>query len=183
MFALIMAIESEGDREKATALYELYCGTMLYIAKSILQEPHLAEDAVSEAFIKIIDNLEKIKTIDCYQTRGFIVIIVRNTSIDILRQKKRNQEIPFEEYMVVANYEESVLDEVSAREACNKIAESITKLNKTYSDILYLRIEMDYSYEEIGKLLGISRENAKMRLSRARKALKEQLRKEGDSVD
>jgi RNA polymerase sigma-70 factor (ECF subfamily) len=53
MFALIMAIE-----------------------RSILHESHLAEDAVSEDFLKIIDNLEKIKTIDCYQTRGFTVWIV-----------------------------------------------------------------------------------------------------------
>lgn len=59
MFVLIMAIENERDREKAAALYGLYRGTMLYTAKSILQEPRLAEDAVSDAFLKIIDNLEK----------------------------------------------------------------------------------------------------------------------------
>ena len=183
MFALIMAIENEEDREKAAALYKLYCGTMLYIANSILKEPHLAEDAVSKAFLKIIHNLEKIKTIDCYQTRGFVVIIVRNTAYDILRQRNRNKTIPFEEYMVSSISEEPVLDKVSAREACNKIAECITKLNKNYSDILYLKIEMDYSYDEIGEILGISRENAKMRMSRAGKALKKLLRKEGDFVD
>lgn len=183
MFVLIMAIENERDREKATALYELYRGTMLYIAKSILHDPHLAEDAVSDAFLKIIDNLEKINIIDCYQTRGFIVIIVRSTAYDILRRQSRNQTIHFEEYMACSISEEPVLDEVSAKEACSKIAECINKLNKTYSDILYLKIEMDYSYEEIGKILGISRDNAKMRLSRARKALKEQFRKEGNYVD
>lgn len=151
MFVLIMAIENERDREKAAALYELYRGTMLYIAKSILQEPHLAEDAVSDAFLKIIDNLEKINTIDCYQTRGFIVIIVRNTAYDILRRQSRKQTIHFEEYMAYSISEEPVLDEVSAKEACSKIAECITKLNKTYSDILYLKIEMDYSMKRLEK--------------------------------
>lgn len=87
MLAFIMAMKTEEDREKAAEIYRLYRGTMLYTAKSILHETHLAEDAVSEAFIKIINNLEKINVIDCYQTRGFIVIIVRNTSIDLCAGK------------------------------------------------------------------------------------------------
>jgi len=60
-------------------------------------------------------------------------------------------------------------------EACDKIVDAISRLNKNYSDILYLKIKINYSNDEISKILGISQENAKMRLSRAQKALKEQL--------
>lgn len=60
-----------------------------------------------------------------------------------------------------------------------EIAASIAKLNDNYSDILYLKIAREYSNDEIANILGISKENAKMRLSRARKALKEILKKEG----
>ena len=183
MLALMMIMETEEDREKAAEIYRLYRGTMLYTAKSILHEAHLAEDAVSEAFIKIINNLEKINVIDCYQTRGFIVIIVRNTSIDLLRRQSRSQTIPFEDYKEYPNSQEPIIDDVTAREACDRIAGCIARLNKNYSDILYLKIEMGYSYEEIAEILGITRENAKMRLSRARRALKEQLRKEEDHDD
>ena len=184
MLAFIMVMETEEDREKAAEIYRLYQGTMLYTAKSILHETHLAEDAVSEAFIKIINNLEKINIIDCYRTRGFIVIIVRSVAFDILRRQNRNQTVPFEDYKEYPDSsKEPVFDDVSAREACSRIADCIARLNKNYSDILYLKIEMGYSYEEIGKMLGITPENAKVRLNRARKALKEQLRKEGDYID
>jgi DNA-directed RNA polymerase specialized sigma24 family protein len=54
-----MTIENEDDRGKVTELYRCYSRTMLYIAKGILHDNSLAEDALSEAFIHIIDNLEK----------------------------------------------------------------------------------------------------------------------------
>lgn len=96
MLALIMAIKDDNEREKVADIYKLYSGTMLYIANGILNDIHLAEDAVSEAFMKIIDNLEKINTVDCYQTRGFVVIIVRNVSLDLLRRQNRSKLVPFD---------------------------------------------------------------------------------------
>ncbi|WP_165613382.1 RNA polymerase sigma factor [Desulfotruncus arcticus] len=139
-----MAIKNEDDRYKAVEIYKLYRGTMLYIANSILHETHLAEDAVSEAFIRIIDNLEKINTINDHQTRGFVVIIVRNISLDLLRRQNRNQTKPLDDYIEYSEYKEPVLDDIAARGACDKIADSIAKLNKNYSDILYLKMELKH---------------------------------------
>jgi len=150
---------------------------MLYIANSILHDKHLAEDAVSEAFIKIIDNLDKIEEVNSYRTRGFVVIIVRNISLNILKKQKH---IELQDDLTsYSEDEDSFLDTITTMEAYDKIVEAISKLNKNYSDILYLKLYMKYSYDDIAKILGISKENARMRFSRARKALKEQLLKEG----
>jgi RNA polymerase sigma-70 factor, ECF subfamily len=183
LIAFIMTIEAKEDRDKVADIYRLYSGTMLYMANSVLNEIHLAEDAVSEAFIKIIDNIEKIDTVDCYRTRGFVVIIVRNVAIDILRKQRRNQIVSFGERNEDFGYEELAFDNISVKEACFKIISSIEGLKKEYSDILYLKLEFDCSYEEIGKILSISPENAKMRLFRARKALKKELKREEDYCD
>lgn len=178
----MLTIENERDRDKMTEIYNLYRGTMLYIANSILNEIHLAEDAVSEAFIKIMNNLDRINIVNCYRTRGFVVIIVRNVAIDMLRHRKK-QIVPLEDYDDYLGYEEMAFDNFSIKEACNKIISCIGRLKKNYSDILYLKIEFDCSYEAIGKILGISPENAKMRLCRARKALKKELKKEENYGD
>lgn len=183
MIALIMTIENEKNKEIATELYKQYSSTMLYIADSILHDFHLAEDAVSEAFIKIINNLDKININDCYRTRGFVVIIVRNVAIDILRKKKRSNVIMIDSYDDSIPFEEHNVDNITAEEACQKIIKCIGRLNKNYSDVLYLKVEFDYSYKEIGELLGITQENVKTRLSRARKALKVELQKEDDYYD
>ena len=47
------------------------------MAFDIFKDHHLAEDAVNDAFIRIIDNLDKIDKIDCPQTKRFVVIIMR----------------------------------------------------------------------------------------------------------
>jgi RNA polymerase sigma-70 factor (ECF subfamily) len=182
VLAVIMMIEDAKERDKATEIYMLYNKIMLYVAKSILHDTHLAEDAVSEAFIRIIKNLHKINEVDCYQTKGFVVIIVRNISVDILRHRNRNKTILLEDYddYATSQEEEPVFDTIATKEACRKITEAIHRLNKNYADILYLRYVLDYSNEEIAKLLSISQENVKMRLCRARKGLKRQLLKEGD---
>lgn len=173
-----MTIDNENDRELATELYKQYSSTMLYIANSILHDIHLAEDAVSEAFIKIINNLDKINIDDCYRTRGFVVIIVRNIALDMLRKKKRSKETMVDYYDDSIPYEESNFENITVEEAYQKVIRCIGRLNKNYSDILYLKIEFDYSYKEIGNLLGITQGNVKTRLSRARKALKIELDKE-----
>jgi len=185
MLVLIMSIENNNDRGKAEKIYELYYGTMLYIANSILHENHIAEDAVSESFIKIINNLEKINTIDCYQTRGFVVIIVRNISLDMLRRQKRNKTTPLDDYNEYLEceetlFEDALFNDITVKEAREEIAASIAKLNKNYSDILYLKMNKEYTNDEIGKILGLSYGNVKVRLSRARKALKQELLKEGN---
>lgn len=173
-----MMIENEDDRNKAAEIYRLHGSTMLYIARGILGDISLAEDAVSEAFIRIIDNLEKIDMNDCYKTKGFVVIIARHTALNILKQQKRDTTIPFEDFIDYSDSEEPVFDDVTIREACTKIADAIAGLHKSYADILYLKFEMDHSHDEISKILGISPENVRVRLGRARQALKTQLRKE-----
>jgi RNA polymerase sigma-70 factor (ECF subfamily) len=178
LLAVIMTIENDNDRAKAAEIYRLHGRLMLYIARGILGDAALAEDAVSEAFIRIIENLEKINMEDCYKTRGFVVIIARHTALNMLRQQKRDKTIPFEDYTDYSNCDEPVFDDVTIREACAKISDVVAGLHKSYADVLYLKFELDYTYDEISKILGISPENVRMRLSRARQALKAQLRKE-----
>lgn len=177
MLFLLTAIQNEKDRNKAAELFSRYYGTMLYIAGSILHESHLAEDAVSASFIKILNNLDKINMNDCTRTRGLIVIIVRNTAIDMLRGLNRKQTIPLEEYME-DTADEPVIDQITIADACEHITQCIAKLNKQHADILYLKCAMNYSNEEIQQILGIDHNNVKSRLYRARKALKEMLSKE-----
>jgi RNA polymerase sigma-70 factor (ECF subfamily) len=90
--------------------------------------------------------------------------------------------VPYEEYQSEVESEEPVFDEVSVKEAKARIAACIRRLNDNYSEILYLKAAMGYSNEEIAQILGISKENVKVRLYRARMALKAELEK-GDVSD
>jgi len=175
------ALKNEHDRDKVSKIYRLYQGTMFFIANRVLMDPYLAEDAVSEAFIKIINHLDKIDPVDCYRTRGFIVIIVRNTALDLRRKRTKNwgREVVFEESVISSGCLDSVLENITSREACQKIADCINQLHESYSDILYLKMEFGCSNKEMAKILRISQDKVKMRLYRARRAL-EVLLTQGD---
>ena len=77
---------------------------MYKVAIRILNDEHLAQDAVQEAFIRIVKNLDKINEVNCNRTRAFIVIIIRNASIDIYRSRKKQSSFPLED---LADFPES----------------------------------------------------------------------------
>lgn len=56
----LSALESAADKEDFRALYRRYHGVMERTALAILQDPRDAEEAVQEAFIRVIENFSKI---------------------------------------------------------------------------------------------------------------------------
>ena len=68
-------------------LYREYRTPMFRIALAILRDEGLAEDAVQQSFLKIFQNFEKIDRTDCNKTRSFIVILMKNTAIDLYRRQ------------------------------------------------------------------------------------------------
>lgn len=109
-------IDNPSDKEKFTEIYNHYKDMMHQKAMSILHNTALAEEAVQESFLKITKNISKISSPVCSKTAAFIVIIVRNTSYDILRTEKPND--------IFKRYNESVngtADQVTDRRIYNQI--------------------------------------------------------------
>lgn len=88
MLIYLTMIEAEEDRHRFLSLYRRYKKLMLYIAHDILHDPHDAEDAVHEAFLRLAEMIEKIHEIDCPETRSLIVMITKSKAIDLYRKKK-----------------------------------------------------------------------------------------------
>lgn len=171
-------LDTDEEKDKLARIYEKYHGTMLGVAKSMISDHALAEDAVSDAIITIIKNLHKIEDVSCHKTRAYIVIIVRSRSINLLRKLKNYEEEYIEGYEVPDN-NISVLDELTATESCDNIISHIKALPKSLSDVLYLSAVMEYSSKEISDLLEISNDAVRQRLVRAKTQLKTKLALEG----
>ena len=67
------------DSEKIRELYEIYEQPMFRIAYAILHDSALAEDAVSDAFIRIIGKLDRLKAPDSPKTKQYIVKTIKST--------------------------------------------------------------------------------------------------------
>ena len=169
----ISLIDSDESKDKFESLYLKYRKHMKHIALKILGDEHIADDAVHNAFIKIISNLHKFNEIDCQETRNLIVIIIRSVSIDMYRKRKRE----FENTDILQN-DISVETDFSMIEVAD-ILNEIDVLPDIHKDILLLKVEYGYKDREIAKLLGIKVDTVSKRLERARRQLKKQLNEGG----
>jgi len=165
---LIFAFSRESDQEKFEFLYSNYKNLLLHKAYDILKDYALAEDAVSEAYIRIYKNMHKIDDPTTNRSIAFAVTIVKNVSLTMLSKEKR---YPAEEYDETQpddfDLEESVLSTISSQQ----IYEIIGQLGEELHSVFLLRYAYDYSLKEIGALLKISENNAAVRLHRAKKKL------------
>jgi len=172
---MIMALETERERGKAIALYEKYYSTMMYVAQSILKDYALAEDAVSEAMIKIIHNLDKINMELCHKTKGYIVVIVKHTALNLLKKRNNMHETDDEALAYIPDENGQTLDNIISAENYQIILDVILSLPEKLSSVLYLSAVMNYSNSEISTMLDIKKDAVRARLSRARRAVVEKL--------
>ncbi len=172
MLAAILAmVEDEASKSKLEDMYDTYGHRMYRIAYRILNDHHLAEDSVQLAFEKIIKHLHTITEIHCNRTSAFLVIVVRSTSIDLYR-KRKTCENSLEDYGNVLPSEEASLDDrVISAEMFDMVMEKVKLLPEHYGDIITLKYVYQHSDEEISQILNITRENVRVRLSRARQNL------------
>lgn len=167
-------IDTDEDKLRFTALYQQYRHLMFYIAREVLCDEHLSEDAVQEAFLRIAKNFHKIGEIPCPQTRNLVVIITKNIAITMVSHNN-NKEIDTYTQIEEPATSNDIFETVSNR----ILVECISQLPEIYRDSLYLYHIYGYSFREVSNLLSISVETAKKRVQRARRLLKEMLEKEG----
>ena len=179
MLLLIFALPD--DPSAFEYLYSHYKGLMLQKAYGILGDRMLAEDAVSEAFIRIYRNMGKMDDPASNRSLAFVMTIVRNTALT-LRQKQARQPVALEEDEERADsfdLEEQVLSALSEQE----MLALVDGLGEELRSVFLLTYAYGYSHKQIARLLGITANNVTVRLHRARKKLAERLLKEGYAVE
>jgi len=172
MLFILAMFENKENISRLETLYNEHASLMYKIACRILKDQHLAQDAVQEAFINISKNLDKIVKTDCNKIRALFVIIVRNASIDIYRQREKQTGVSYEEIEETLSEQGPSVEEILvSSETFAKLAKKMKELHPSYADILSLKYFYNYKDEEISQMLNITPENTRARLSRARKSL------------
>lgn len=141
---------------------------MLHKAYQILQDYQLAEDAASEAFIRIYKNIHKIGDPADNRSIAFVVTIVKNVALTMLKQEKSRALEEIDEQMESGfNVEEHTIAQISYED----IRRMLDSLGEEMRSVFLLQYSYGMSHKEIGQVLGISENNVTVRLHRARKKL------------
>lgn len=162
------------------ALLEAHGPWMLALARRILDDAHLAEDAVQEAFLAAHANQNRFEGRSSVRTWLYRVTV--NAALGLQRRRNSNEcnidelqpsfdasACRIEEPWGKLRTPEEVLEEA---ELCTFVQQCVERLPGDYRICLQLRDLEELSVREVADLLDISPENVKVRTHRARSALK-----------
>ena len=97
---------------------------------------------------------------------AYIVVIVRNKAIDVLRARKKIADF---------DYNDGIGDQEYPEPKTSELADKLAKLPEKYRSVLLLRFHYGFKTKELAKMYGTTQENIQKMLWRGRKMLEEEL--------
>lgn len=151
-------------RLKTETVIQRYKDNLFAVAFNVCKSADDAEDVVQDTFIayhtstKTFENEEHIK--------AWLIRVAINRAINVNRSFWRKKRVALDDYIETLAFE--------TPEAKTLFTE-VMSLPEKYRVPLHLFYYEDYSIRDISLLLSISENNVKVRLSRARNALKDRI--------
>lgn len=156
------------NEEALAALVEQYASTLYRVAFSVLRNTADAEDAVQEAFLRVLrhrDTLEEVR-----DQRVWLVRIVWNIVLDRKRRAKTRPETDdvSELARVLPATGLSAEERAAAAQHHSQVLELVDGLPAKEREVLVLSAFEELSSVEIADVLGITESSVRSRLFRAR---------------
>ncbi len=140
----------------------------------MINDNSAAEDIIQEAFLKTIYHAPPIE--EEKQLKAWIKVMVRNLTLNHLRRtKKVRNEVELESvYIGTGNSDrrESVEDAVEATLLEEQLMQYMMELKPLYRHLIELRWKKQLSYKEIAEELNSTEDKVRLKLHRAREALR-----------
>jgi RNA polymerase sigma factor (sigma-70 family) len=152
------------------------CNQPLYrTAIVILKNESDAEDAMQTTYLKAFAHLNSFKGESTFLT--WLTRILINECKMLLRKRKNVTSLENKEVLEKPSTMESVVDQISKQQLNAWLEKSIIDLPEKYRMVYITREVNDMSTEETAVALGLSEENVKVRLHRAKTFIRESLMK------
>ncbi|SFH31662.1 RNA polymerase, sigma-24 subunit, RpoE [Desulfotomaculum arcticum] len=175
----------KGDLNAFNELVLRYEGKVFSIAYRFMGNHADASDLAQETFIRLYQSLASFRGDSSFST--WLYRITANACRDELRKHQRRRSISMDEMIAaspanvpVADNAYSPEDAVQRNEVQRQVQECLNELSDDHRLILVMREIQGFSYDEIAEVLQCSLGTVKSRISRARNALKERLKRKGE---
>lgn len=155
------------DRELYSVLMDRYMNKLLRFATNLVHDEDKAAHIVQDSFIKGYINLNGFDTKKKYSS--WIYRIVHNEAINIII--KFRKEIPLPTDLDPAS-KENIMKDFEDDETREQVKKCLDALPQIYSDSLSLYYLEEKSYQEISEILQIPEGTVAIRISRAKKLMK-----------
>ena len=157
------------DPKDFKKIYDATMQLLYKISYRVVNDEEAAEDLVHDSLIKMNEKELVFPSLD--DAKYWLIRVVKNASLNYAKRKTRERKAY--EKVLREEKKESVSGEVELlkKETQKKAREALNKLPEKLRMILILREYAEMNYKEIGKVLGITEGNVKIRVFRAREQL------------
>jgi len=164
-----------GSRVAADRLVREHEGWVRSVVYGVTGRRDLVDDVVQQVWTQVWQRLGSLS--DPRRLRAWLYAVARNAAIDASQDRRRRSAVALD----------AVADRLGDAQACNPLRSAaadelretllraVEALPALYREPFALRHLEDWSYAEIGELLGLSVETVETRLVRARRLLREML--------
>jgi RNA polymerase sigma-70 factor, ECF subfamily len=181
-YALLRKV-SQGDQRAFAGLMQRHQDRVYRLALRLLRQSQEAEDAAQEVFLKAYQNAGRF--IPTGTVAAWLNRITANHCLNLLRSRNVRKEVAWEdmdlrpgqtgEVAAAASNAGNPLDLLTGKECAVQIQQALARLPENQRQALMLKRFGDFSYQEIGEMLGLSASAVDGLIKRARQNLRQAL--------
>ncbi|MCB0712931.1 MAG: RNA polymerase sigma factor [Ignavibacteriae bacterium] len=173
-----------GENRAYTTLYHRYAARVMGYINSLLGgENQAADDVFQETFLRLFRERNRIdheNRTPLLNVGGWLFRVARNLSLNQIRSESYLTELPveFNPHLITTSGEAFPAlfgEHLEEEELLRKVYKAVEALPPTLREVFVLREVNGMSYEETAAIIDCTMEATRMRLSRARSAIRQML--------
>lgn len=161
----LVAVDEKDFREIYTAAMPV----IFKVAFRVVGTEETAEDLCHDALIKMTEKDMKFPSIN--DAKYWLIRVVKNASLNYVKRKARERKAYEKALKEDRKQIDSGETELLKGDTIEKVQAALQKLPDNLKIVLQLKEYGDLNYKEIGRVLGITEGNVKVRVFRAREQL------------
>ncbi len=149
-------------------IYDEYHGKVRKFVLTLVKDEWIADDIIQETFLRVQNKLESLR--DPAKLSSWVFRIAYNLCQDHFRQSKDPSTLAVEDQPErTASTRNSIQKELEQRQMGQCVQDQMSVLPESMRTVLVLYDVMGFNHSEVAEILGVTTENAKVKLHRARK--------------
>ena len=163
------SIVTGGNIREFRRLYETVFPILFRVAYRITSSEEAAEDLCQEAFFRLHEKNMVFPSPD--EAKYWLIRVVKNAALNYAKRKVRERKAYQRAFREDTRTVETGEHVVIKKETREEVREALEKLPENLRTVLILKEYGELNYKDIGRSLGISEGNVKVRVFRARERL------------
>jgi RNA polymerase sigma-70 factor (ECF subfamily) len=171
----------KGDQEAFGKLIEKYYQPLMKFFYKHLGESRVCEDLTQDVVLKLIENIVKYRPFTGVKFSTWLFKIAYNTYVDYLQRMPGKRECEFQETSFLETSGEPLVqvEEMALAESeQGSLRKYLIQMPPQMKSLLVLRYFQEFSYVEIGQVMGLSPKEVKWKLHNALEKLRQAMTKE-----